>query len=521
MSSKKLGIVVAAHLPYVRHLCEEGELPGPEYDLLFTSISQTYLPLVNLIKKLEEEGVKSKFSIVMTPTLCAMLDDTEIQNQYVEWLDRCIALGQKEIERVGKDSAKLKIAQDTLKKLQQNKEDFTQKYNCNLLKQFAEFARKELIEILASCGSYAFLPHYADLPEVLNAQVETGIISHRNYFGIAPDGFWLPYQGYTKGLERVLRSYGILYTVLDSRGLLFAEDAPQTGIFAPVRTWNSLVIFANDSKACSEITGENAFLLNKVYKNQNRDIGFELEINELGDFVKPDSPRTNTLFRYWSNSEEIYDEQAALLQARKDAELYLKNRNETLVEAEKSVNAPSLICKIDARFLGGDWAEGMEFFETLLRKNADSEFVTPNELIEEQFKLTKVTPYPSAACGMGYGEDLLDSTNSWMLRYTRKMCERMVDLSDRFKDETGLKARLLILGAKELMLSQSAELSKMIHDGDLPDWAKNSFTQSVKNFTTVFDSLGTNLVSTEWLTVLEKEHNLFPWMNYRIFSRKM
>lgn len=71
------------------------------------------------------------------------------------------------------------------------------------------------------------------------------------------------------------------------------------------------------------------------------------------------------------------------------------------------------------------------------------------------------------------------------------------------------------------MIAQSAELSKMLHDGELPDFAKKCFSSAVLNFTTVFDSLGTNLVSTDWLTKLEKEHNLFPWMNYRIFSRKI
>ena len=66
------------------------------------------------------------------------------------------------------------------------------------------------------------------MPEVLNAQVETGIMSHRHFFGRAPDGFWLPYMGYVKGIERTLRSYGINYTVLDTHGILFSETAPIT-----------------------------------------------------------------------------------------------------------------------------------------------------------------------------------------------------------------------------------------------------------------------------------------------------
>ena len=55
---------------------------------------------------------------------------------------------------------------------------------------------------------------------------------------------------------------------------------------------------------------------------------------------------------------------------------------------------------------------------------------------------------------------------------------------------------------------------------DFSDFARESFTKSVIDFTKVFDALGSNTVSTEWLTKLEKEHNLFPWLNYRIFCRK-
>lgn len=524
MPVKKLALVVVAHEPYIRQIKGEGEMPGPENSIYFAALSQTYIPLVNLLHKLEEEKIESKFSLVLTPVLCSMLDDQMLQSQYVDWLDRCICLGEKEIERLKDEPALLKNAQEQLQKAIENKENFTQKYKCNLLSQFSQFSKKGMIEILTSCGTHAFLPHYSDLPEVLNAQVETGIISHKNYFDTVPDGFWLPYMGYSRGLEAVLRSYGINYTILNAQSLLFCENPPAAGIFEPVRCNNSLVIFGADSKIKDELEGENSFSANKVYKNQNRDIGFELDSEQLADFINEDSPRLDSLFRYWSKEDDsfaVYDCQKAVGQAKIDAKTFLDAKNKKLEEASACVESPSLVCAINACVLGQSWAEGMDFFEELLRINSESSYISPEDLIKDQFKLSKVNPYPSAASGQGYGEDLLDSSNSWMVRYTRKMSERMVDLAGRFPDDTGLKARLLILGAKELMLAQSAELAKMIHDGYMPDFAKKTFTSSVMDFTTVFDSLGSNVVSTEWLTKLEKEHNLFPWMNYRIFSRKI
>ena len=53
-----------------------------------------------------------------------------------------------------------------------------------------------------------------------------------------------------------------------------------------------------------------------------------------------------------------------------------------------------------------------------------------------------------------------------------------------------------------------------------PTFAEERFLNCIENFTSVFDSLGSNVVSTEWLTTLESKDNFYPWMNYRIFSKK-
>ena len=134
--------------------------------------------------------------------------------------------------------------------------------------------------------------------------------------------------------------------------------------------------------------------------------------------------------------------------------------------------------------------------------------------------MKKISVYPCAASGTGYAEDLLDGSNSWMIRYIRKASERMIDLTERFPSETGLKSRLLNLGARELLLAQSSDWSKMIQEGKLPDYARTEFKKSILSFSKVFDSLASNTVSTEWLINMEKEHPIFPWMSYRIFSRK-
>lgn len=528
MSAKNIVLVIVGHQGYIRHVADEKSY-GPENDQLFSSISNTYLPLLNLFKQLENDGVPFKLALVLSAPLCSLLDDPVIQQQFIEWTNRRIALGEAEVKRC-EGTPFEKNAKTCLLKAQKDKIDFTEVYDQKLLPQFASYAQKGNIELLASAGTYAFLPHYNDMTEILNAQVETGLYAHRHFFGSAPEGFWLPFMGYTSGIEAVLRSYGINYTILDTHGFLFSEHAPAAGIFSPCRCDNSLALFARDGDTPADISGADGFMHNPLYREQNRDAGFDLSAQELKDFLPAGSARVPTGYRYLahgkSDTEEkpVYDDEKAAAQASADAQTFLSAKREKLDTASKLLKGKpaSIVCTIPAEMLGQDWAEGVTWLEQLFRQNngSDITFAQCRELIDNQFALPKIEPFPSSSSGTGYGEDLLDSTNGWMLRYVRKMCDRMVDLAGRFPDDTGLKARLLNLGAKELMLAQSGEWPKMLHEGRFPEYVTKRFRDSINAFTIVFDSLGSNTVSTEWLTNLEHEHTLFPWMNYRIFSRK-
>ena len=106
------------------------------------------------------------------------------------------------------------------------------------------------------------------------------------------------------------------------------------------------------------------------------------------------------------------------------------------------------------------------------------------------------------------------------MRYLYKACERMIDLAERFPSDSGLKNRLLNLGAQELMLALSSNLAKSIDNSDFMEFAERRFTESIITFTKVFDALGSNTVSTEWLTKVEAKDSVFPWMNYKIFAKK-
>lgn len=521
--SKNLILVLTTEQGYIHNPNLEKDFSfGNEH--LFTSISNTYIPLLNLFSRLESEGISFKLNIVLNASLCTLLTDTCIQQQYIEWLDKRIAFGDEELER-NKDNPDILVnVQSCLKKLKKDRVDFIETYDQNLVKQFRYFSEKGYIEIIPTAATNAYLPHYADMTEVINAQVETGLFAHKTFFGESGEGFYLPYMGWATGFDKILRSYGVNYTILDTRSFLFSETPCHTGIFNPARTQQSLVVFGRDISTDGEIRGSNGFITNPVYRCEQRDIGYELANDSLRNFLGENTTRLLTEFKYWTNTG-IYKENDAIEQAKQDAELFYDLKLQKLAQAEEYLEGSDtfLVCTIPVETLGTEWHEGISWLEHFIRhtvKEDKLKLSTCKGSIKDQFLLQKIEPYPCSSEGTGYAENLLDNSNNWMIRYVRKASERMIDLTERFPAETGIKARLLNLAAKEVLLSESNDWGKMIHEGRLPEYAMETFKNNILNFTAIFDSLASNTVSTEWLCNLEKQDPIFPWLNYKVFSKK-
>ena len=526
---KILSIVIKASQDFIRHSEEDIKENAPVLNNFFEAISNVYIPLLRMIEKLEADKVKFRFGLVLPPVLCNMLSDPILQEEYINWLEKRNTLGKAELRRNKADPKVCEIISGTIENNKQLLSDFTEKYNKNLIPVFAEYMTRGYIELMGTCGTDIFMPHYSDLKEIISAQIESGLHAYRQYFGLMPEGFWLPAMGYTPGIEKLIRAYGYTYTILDSRSILFSETVPETGIFYPSRTDNSLVIFARNRVVDCELFGENGIIFSECYRNQNRDIGFELPMEKLSSLMDKEGIRYSTGYKYWnrnfSDSGTLYDKNCAAAQVEKDAQAFVDKRNQTLTKASELLSSykfVSEICTFDISKLSKTWNECILWLESVIRKadEAGLSLLSCDRMCDEQYNLPKIEPYFSAGIGAGYGENLLSSKNCWMMRYIRKSCERMIDLAGRFPTETGLKTRLLNLGAKELMLAQSLNLAKMINRSEYPQFAEKRFKESIAAFTAVFDSLGSNTVSTEWLTKLESKDSIFPWMNYRIFTKK-
>ena len=526
---KKISFIIKASQEFFRHTDEEEKINAPMKNKFFENISNVYIPLLNMLERFETEGNRFCFSVVMPPVLCNLLSSDSLQEDYLNWLDNRNILGQKELIR-NKDNPKIiSLIKAEIEKNTLLKNQFAEKYQKRLLPVFKYYMQKGMIEILGTCGTDIFLPHYVDLPEIISAEIETGLYSYRKVFGTIPEGFWLCEKGYFEGLEKIIKAYGYSYTIVDSRSFLLAENIPENGTYRPCRIGN-FVLFADDYYVEKEFFGEKGLIYNKEYLNLNSDIGFELDIESLSPVMQEGTLRFSTGYSYLNRDVSqkegcIYDRDSAHAQVIEDAKSFLESHSARLnkmCEEDSNTDFYIDVCTFDLDKFNKNWFEFTNFFENVivLLNQYDIENTSCSSLCANHSVYEKITPYFSSSCGEGYGENLLSSKNSWMMRYIYKACERMIDLAERFPSDSGLKNRLLNLGAQELLLSLSSKLAQYMDDSDFLEYAERRFTESIIAFTYIFDALGSNTVSTEWLTRIEAKDSVFPWMNYKIFAKK-
>jgi 1,4-alpha-glucan branching enzyme len=518
-----ISIVFNGHLPFVRH----PELSNPSQELcFFESISETFIPLLEVFDRLDKEHIHFRMAISLSPVLCHMLTDELLIQRYLEYTNRQVIFGEQELQRTAADPKLNALVRHFYNRVVEKKAFFSGRYENNIIKGFEYYQKKGRLEILTTAATHAFLPFYAACPEAIRSQFEVAISAHRNFFGKSPQGFWLPELGWKAELDSWFRAYNIGYTIVDTHALAFARPFAEKGSYYPVRTPMGIVIFGRDFYSTRNMAEINK---DPVFRDNNRDQGFELPTAKVELFLGPQGSRTGTGYKYWAADNSgtvLYDPGKANESAKSHACSFLNEVVLRLNSAAELADSPTIsLCAFDADSFGRFWHEGPEFIEALFRegvKNSEIQFMTPSEYYckQDSASFQQVLPEFSSWGTNGYAETWLDASNDWMYRHALRALDRMVEIVERFPDNSGLKERALNQAAREILLAISSDWTKMLYKQENADYARSRIEGSLRNFTTIYEALGSNYISTEWLTQLEKRNNIFPNISYRVFRRR-
>ena len=181
-------LLLHAHLPFVRHPEHEKFL---EENWLFEAMTETYLPLIQIMEGWRADGMHARLTLSLSPPLCAMLLDPMLQERYVRHLDGLIELAESEIVRTHWDAAFRELAQMYHQRFTGLRETY---FDCgrNLAGAFRRLEDDGLLEIATSAATHALLPLLAGDASSLRAQILVARDHHRACFGRDPRGIWLP-----------------------------------------------------------------------------------------------------------------------------------------------------------------------------------------------------------------------------------------------------------------------------------------------------------------------------------------
>ena len=520
-----LSLVLHAHLPFVRHPEHEKFL---EESWLFEAITETYIPLLQILEGWRRDGMTAPLTLSLSPTLCSMLNDPLLRRRYERHLNGLIDLAEKEIHRTHWDRAYRELAWMSHHRFTTIR-DAWDAYRGDLVAVFRKFQDENRVEIITTAATHALLPLLANHPPSIRAQILTARDHYRACFGRDPRGIWLPECAYVAGVETFLQEANIRWFILDTHGVLHARPRPRYGTFAPIYTPNGIAVFGRDYDSSRQVWSKHeGYPGDPRYRDFYRDIGFDLDF----DYVRPHLPSPGTRgftgLKYYritgpTGDKQIYDRGTALQAASGHAQHFLDARVEQARQIAGLLNRPPLIvAPYDAELFGHWWYEGPEFLDYFARKLFFDQkvisLITPGDYLHLYATNQIATPSASSWGEEGYYRAWLNEKNEWIYPHLQVAQERMTELAREFPKAAGLEARALRQAARELLLAQASDWPFILRAGTSPDYARRRVKDHLLRFIALHDQLTATRVDENWLREAETRDNLFPDVDWNYWK---
>lgn len=527
MKKGYLMVVLHAHLPFVRH---------PEYDSFleerwfFEAITETYIPLIQVFNRLQQDQVPFQVTMTISPTLATMLLDPCLQDRYLQHLGKLIELSQKEIQRTCHDPSFAKLALHYHDHFVLCREIFRNRYQGNLITAFRNLQDSGNLEIITCGATHGFLPLMRVAPASVRAQIGVACDDYEATFGRRPRGIWLPECGYYPGDDKVLKEDGLQYFFVDTHGVLFAKPRPKYGVYAPLYCPGSgVAAFARDLESSKQVwSAEEGYPGDFWYREFYRDIGYDLDWNYIRPYIDGAGVRVDTGMKYYritskTNHKEPYDPDRARQKAEEHAGNFMFNREKQVEHLfNRMGRRPVIVAPYDAELYGHWWYEGPQFLDFLFRKIAfDSEaveLVTAPRYLEENPKNQPSTPCYSSWGYKGYSEVWLEGTNDWVYRHLHAASNTMREFARTYPEATGIHRRSLNQMARELLLAEASDWAFMMKNGTSMEYAVRRTREHLLAFLNLARSIQTHSIHEGKLSELETKNCIFPRINYKIYA---
>lgn len=494
-------------MPYV---LSHGKSPHGT-DWLFESAAECYLPILDALERLRNEGIRPRWTINMTPILAEQLADPAFAAGFEEYCEEKIQAAIQDQERfaLNDELQMVGLAAWWQRFYTRAMVQFKHRWGRDLNAGFKSFQDDGLIELITCGATHGYFP-LLGTDESIQAQVKTAVDSHRRRYGKAPRGFWLPECAYRPGydwarptsegetpwprksVQEFLLENGVEYFFVDSHLIRGGEPLGtywQSFPHLAEMFQRSRNLFTPPADARSEYEhylipgGATVFARDPqtTVRVWSGDVGYPGNEWYL-EFHKQLYPGR---LRYWRISQnkadlgakQPYDPWVAFDNIAAHAKDFVGLVKSTLAAYRgQSGREGTVVAMYDTELFGHWWFEGPEFLYECAKQMAldgDIEMVSGGDTVDRE-PARHLIHLPEGSWGEGgYHSVWLNPDNHWTW-------ERLYPLETRFRDlcrtqGTGPAQEILEQAARELLLAESSDWQFLISTFSARDYSEIRF----------------------------------------------
>jgi 1,4-alpha-glucan branching enzyme len=549
--------VLHSHLPYAR---QAGMWPHGE-EWVHEAIAETYVPLLNALYDLREEGVPFRLTIGITPILAEQLADPLIVEHFIGYAAERKARAAQDIARFEQagDATMRDLANFYHHWYARVLTSFQDRFGSDLIGALRTLQDEGLVEIATSAATHGYLP-LLSRDSSIHGQLHTGVETYRRHFGRAPQAVWLPECAYRPavieeeggqsvrrpGLEAFLAEEGLLvffaetHTVEGGRPVGMAVPGTVGPYGMVARRYASSVTPPAPGQQLSPGTsllpywvgdapGQVAVLARHERTGQQV---WSATFGYPGDFVYREFHRKDAEsgMQYWRvtgsgvdlGNKDPYNPGQAADQVAGHANHYVHLVEEQLRDYHELTGGfGSITASYDTELFGHWWFEGVDWLKAVLRGLAARptvELTTASNTIE-QHSPREVLSLPESSWGAGGGHyTWLNDDTDWMWPPIHAAELRMEALVARLPDTDGIRRDVLNQAARELLLLQSSDWPFLVTTLQAKEYAIERFQEHLARFDELVALAAAEDISLgnrERLAALRERDNPFPTIDYR------
>ncbi len=555
--------VLHSHLPYARLA---GRWPHGE-EWIHEAAVETYIPLLQTLYDLKEQGVFFRLTLGITPVLAEQLADPDILDHLDQYLDDRIAAARSDMAYFeapeSANPALRGLAEFFRDGYIQIQSAYHNRFNRDLIGAFRRLQNEGFIEIITSAATHAYLP-LLSRDSSLYAQMRTGMRSYERLFGRRPSGAWLPECAYRPayvtedgqkraGLESLLAAFGLRF--------FFAETHTITG-GQPVGVAAGEVIgpysyvkrrYAIPANPLLQTPERPATTYQPYYVSNSRsgrDVGLSSGVavigrnNETGmqvwsakhgypgdfDYREFHKKAGTSGLRYWRVTgvdvdladKDVYNPEWARYKTDQHAEHFVHLVGDLLRDSQRASGRSGLVASIyDTELFGHWWFEGVDWLGKALRNlaaNADLELTTAGRYIERH-PPTETLLIPESSWGSSGTHFTWDNGEThWMWEPIHEAEARMERFAVRYANADETQTIVLNQAARELLLAQSSDWPFLVTTGQAREYAIQRFSQHLERFNKLLMGLEIGSPNRELAEEYWELDKLFPDIDFRWFA---